>query len=92
MLPELGHFALILAAPCGFAGLLRDRRRRICGVIAGSPAVAPAVAGQFVMIATAVALPHHSVRDSRFLRALRRREFQLRAATFLPRHGALGRA
>ena len=54
MLPELGHFALILAlllaglqAFFGIAGpALRAR--------ALEPAVTPAVAGQFVMVATAV--------------------------------------
>jgi len=54
MLPELGHFALILAlllaglqAFFGIAGPMLGRDRWIA-------AVTPAVAGQFVMIATAV--------------------------------------
>ncbi|HYM44196.1 MAG TPA: heme lyase CcmF/NrfE family subunit [Steroidobacteraceae bacterium] len=54
MLPELGHFALILAlllaglqAFFGIAGPLLGRER-------WSAAVVPAVAGQFVMVATAV--------------------------------------
>ncbi|HXY98277.1 MAG TPA: heme lyase CcmF/NrfE family subunit, partial [Steroidobacteraceae bacterium] len=54
MLPELGHFALILAlllaglqAFFGIAGPLFGRER-------WSAAVIPAVAGQFVMVATAV--------------------------------------
>jgi len=54
MLPELGHFALILAlllaalqAFFGIAGPMLGRERWIA-------AVTPAVAGQFVMIATAV--------------------------------------
>src|SRR5207244_10021388 len=55
MLPELGHFALILAlllaglqAFFGIAGPLLGRDRWLA-------AVTPALAGQFVMIATAVA-------------------------------------
>ena len=54
MLPELGHFALILAlllaglqAFFGIAGPMFGRER-------WSAAVTPAVAGQFVMVATAV--------------------------------------
>src|SRR6201993_3640295 len=54
MLPELGHFALILAlllaglqAFFGIAGAMLGRERWIA-------AVTPAVAGQFVMVATAV--------------------------------------
>src|SRR5579872_592289 len=54
MLPELGHFALILAlllaalqAFFGIAGPMFARER-------WSAAVVPAVAGQFVMVATAV--------------------------------------
>src|SRR4030088_1511430 len=54
MLPELGHFALILAlllaglqAFFGIAGPMLGRDRWIA-------AVTPAVAGQFVMIATAM--------------------------------------
>ncbi|HLY53066.1 MAG TPA: heme lyase CcmF/NrfE family subunit [Steroidobacteraceae bacterium] len=54
MLPELGHFALILAlllaglqAFFGIAGPMLGRER-------WSAAVVPAVAGQFVMVATAV--------------------------------------
>jgi cytochrome c-type biogenesis protein CcmF len=54
MLPELGHFALILAlllaglqAFFGIAGPMLGRER-------WSAAVTPAVAGQFVMVATAV--------------------------------------
>ncbi len=53
MLPELGHFALILAlllaaaqAFFGIAGPALGRERWIA-------AVTPAVAGQFVMVATA---------------------------------------
>ena len=55
MLPELGHFALILAlllaglqAFFGIAGAHLRRDRWLA-------AVAPAVAGQFVMVATAIA-------------------------------------
>src|SRR5215469_11354153 len=55
MLPELGHFALILAlllaglqAFFGIAGPALGRERWMA-------AVTPAVAGQFVMVATAVA-------------------------------------
>ena len=55
MLPELGHFALILAlllaglqAFFGIAGPMLGRDRWLA-------AVTPALAGQFVMIATAVA-------------------------------------
>ena len=54
MLPELGHFALILAlllaglqAFFGIAGPMFRRER-------WSAAVTPAVAGQFVMVSTAV--------------------------------------
>ena len=54
MLPELGHFALILAlllaalqAFFGIAGAMLGRERWIA-------AVTPAVAGQFDMVATAV--------------------------------------
>jgi len=54
-LPELGHFAFDSAlAAGGFAGLLWHLRARIAArsLLA---AVAPAVAGQFVMVATAIA-------------------------------------
>ncbi|MGB6452661.1 MAG: c-type cytochrome biogenesis protein CcmF, partial [Steroidobacteraceae bacterium] len=54
MLPELGHFALILAmllaflqALFGIAGPALNRERWIAATV-------PAVAGQFVMVATAV--------------------------------------
>src|SRR5258708_40028468 len=54
MLPDLGHFALILAlllaalqAFFGIAGAILGRERWMA-------AVTPAVAGQFVMVATAV--------------------------------------
>ena len=60
MLPELGHFALILAlllaglqAFFGIAGPVLGRERWMAAVI-------PAVAGQFVMVATAVGVPRRT--------------------------------
>ena len=92
MLPELGHFALILAlllaalqAFFGIAGPVLGRDRWIAAVI-------PAVAGQFVMVATAVGCLIAAFVGNDFSVRLCRREFQLRAAAVLPRDGAVGRA
>jgi hypothetical protein len=90
MLPELGHFALILAlllaalqAFFGIAGRASAARSLARGR-------APAVAGQFVMVATAIACLVYGVRLARLLGTLRRRELELRAAAFLSRHRAYG--
>ena len=55
MIPELGHFALILALLLAGAqtlfGICRRARAMTC---AGMAAVRPAVAGQFVLVSTAI--------------------------------------
>ena len=80
MIPELGHFALILAlllaALQTFFGIAGPR----CGDDRWLAAVTPAVAGQFVMVEHGVRLPRRRVRQLRFLGAVRRGELQLRAA------------
>ena len=75
----------------GAAGVLRHRRPAL-GRDRWVAAVTPAVAGQFVMVATAVGCLFTSFVNLRFLGALRRREFQLRAAAVLSRRRAVGRA
>ncbi len=92
MLPELGHFALILAlllaglqAFFGIVGPMVGRDRWVA-------AVTPAVAGQFVMIGTAMACLIYSFVANDFSVTLHRRELEFRVAAVLSRDRALGRA
>ena len=95
MLPELGQFALILAlllaalqAFFGIAGPALGRDRWVA-------AVTPAVAGQFVMVATAVGVPRSppsSATTSRCATSRRIPTPRCRCSTAWPRCGARTKA
>ena len=92
MIPELGHFALILAlllaalqAFFGIAGPQLGRDRWLAAVHAGGRR--PVRDDRH-----GLRLPDRLVRELRFLGAVRRRELELRAAAVLSRRGAVGRA
>ena len=92
MIPELGHFALVLAL------LLAGHRPffGLCGAHRGDQrwmaVVRPAVAGQFVLVSSAVGVLDPRLREFRLLGAVRRQQFQFRAAHVLPRGRTVGRA
>ncbi len=92
MIPELGHFALILALLLSIAqavfGLGGAARGNAAWLAAGELSGGWAVRVCHARVRGA----HMGVRPARFLGALRRHQLELRAADLLPRRRRLGRA
>ena len=86
MIPELGHFALILALLLlGNARPLRPRRRRRAGTTRWMAAGRSAVAGQFVFVALAFGALRLAFIERDFSVLYVASEFALAAAALLPR-------
>ena len=92
MIPELGHYALMLAL--GLA--LIQGIMPVVGTRTNDPVLmsiaAPAALAQFAFVAIAFARARRMLRRVRFLGAQRLREFQLADAADLPAHQHLGQS